>query len=118
MHSLARNHALVDGNKRVALAGILAFYGMNGIRLSLTNDDAYRLVISVASGELSDIAEIAGVLERATARLREEREAQIAEAYRRGYARDRDEDAVGEAGLRVGSTLLAGEELADGEPGA
>jgi len=68
LHSLARNHALVDGNKRVALAGILAFYGMNGIRLSLTNDDAYRLVISVATGELSDIAEIAGVLERATAR--------------------------------------------------
>ena len=68
LHSLARNHALVDGNKRVALAGILAFYGMNGIRLSLTNDDAYRLVISVATDELSDIAEIAGVLERATAR--------------------------------------------------
>jgi death on curing protein len=27
LHSLARNHALVDGNKRLALAGLIAFYG-------------------------------------------------------------------------------------------
>jgi death-on-curing protein len=64
MHSLARNHALVDGNKRLSLAAILAFYGMNGLRLTLTNDEAYRLVIRVATGELEDIAEIAAALER------------------------------------------------------
>ncbi len=27
VHSIARNHALVDGNKRLALAGLIAFYG-------------------------------------------------------------------------------------------
>ena len=43
LHSLARNHALVDGNKRLALAGTLAFLGMNGLRLTLTNDQAYDL---------------------------------------------------------------------------
>ena len=42
LHSLARNHALIDGNKRLALAALIAFYGLNGRRLTLTNDAAYR----------------------------------------------------------------------------
>ncbi len=67
LHSLARNHALVDGNKRLSLAGVIAFYGMNGHRLTLTNDEAYRLVMSVAAGELDDAPSIASVLERGTA---------------------------------------------------
>ncbi|ABW14770.1 hypothetical protein Franean1_5415 [Parafrankia sp. EAN1pec] len=50
LHSLARNHALVDGNERLALAGLIAFYGINGHRLTLTNNDAYELVVSIASG--------------------------------------------------------------------
>ena len=40
--SLARDHALADGNKSVALAGVLAFCGVNGRRLTLTNDEAQR----------------------------------------------------------------------------
>lgn len=67
LHSLARNHALVDGNKRLALAATLAFYGMNGLRLTLTNDQAYDLIIDVAAGRLSDIPEIAAILQRGTA---------------------------------------------------
>jgi death on curing protein len=67
LHSLARNHALVDGNKRLAVAALLAFYGMNGVRLTLSNDEAYRLVISVATGELADAAGIASALKRGTA---------------------------------------------------
>lgn len=59
LHSLARNHALVDGNKRLALAGTIAFLGINGRRLTLTNDDAYRLIMDVASGQLDDVANIA-----------------------------------------------------------
>ena len=66
LHSLARNHALIDGNKRLSLAATIAFYGMNGVRLTLTNDGAYRLIMSVATGELDDVATIAGVLERGT----------------------------------------------------
>jgi len=66
LHSLARNHALVDGNKRLALAGTIAFYGMNGMRLTLTNDEAYELIIQVASGELNDVREIVPVLEAST----------------------------------------------------
>ncbi len=65
LHALARNHGLVDGNKRLALAAVLAFYGVNGFRLSLTNDEAYDLVMTVASGELDDAAAITPVLEQA-----------------------------------------------------
>ena len=59
LHSLARSHALVDGNKRMALAGTIAFLGVNGRRLTLSNDEAYDLVIEVSAGELRDIAELA-----------------------------------------------------------
>ena len=67
LHSLARNHALIDGNKRLSLAAVLAFYAINGRRLTMSNDDAYALVVSVAAGQSSDIAQIAPVLERGTA---------------------------------------------------
>lgn len=59
LHSLARNHALVDGNKRLALAGTIAFLGVNGRRLTLTNDEAYHLVMTIAAGGLNEITEIA-----------------------------------------------------------
>ena len=62
LHSIARNHALVDGNKRLALAGTIAFLGMNGWRLTLTNDEAYDLVMAVAAGEPGDVAKIALML--------------------------------------------------------
>ena len=34
LHSLATNHALVDGNKRLGLVAVLLFYGMNGYDLA------------------------------------------------------------------------------------
>lgn len=49
LHSLARNHALIDGDKRLALAAVIAFYSLNGRRLTLTNDQAYDLVMKVAA---------------------------------------------------------------------
>lgn len=61
LHSLARNHALVDGNKRLALAGTIVFLGVNGRRLRATNDEAYDLVMAVAAG-LDDVADITGRL--------------------------------------------------------
>jgi death on curing protein len=64
LHSLARHHALVDGNKRLALAATIAFLGVNGQQLRFSNDDAYDLVIAVATGELDEVNAIATVLER------------------------------------------------------
>lgn len=66
LHSIARNHALIDGNKRLALAAVIAFCGLNGRRLTLTNDEAYDLVMSVAAGYLDNVDAIAAVLQRAT----------------------------------------------------
>jgi death-on-curing protein len=62
LHSLARNHALVDGNKRLALGALIAFYGVNGRQLSLTNDAAYDLVMQVAVGQLDSVDDIAAIL--------------------------------------------------------
>lgn len=66
LHSLARNHALIDGNKRLALAATIAFLGVNGQRLTLTNDEAYELVMGVATGQVDDVSDIAAVLRAAT----------------------------------------------------
>ena len=61
MHSIARNHALVDGNKRLAWAATRTFCLLNGHDLVFTVDDAEQLVQSVARGEL-EASEIERVL--------------------------------------------------------
>ena len=66
LHSVARNHALIDGNKRLALASIVAFYGLNGRRLTMTNDAAYELVMAVAAGEIDSVDDIAALPRQAT----------------------------------------------------
>jgi death-on-curing protein len=66
IHSMARSRALIEGNKRLALAPIIAFYGLNGCRLTLTNDAAYDLVMGVAAGDLDSVDEIAAVLRQST----------------------------------------------------
>jgi death on curing protein len=66
LHSVARNHALVDGNKRLALASLIAVLGLNGERLTLSNDEAHDLIVDVASGELDDVATIAARLDAVT----------------------------------------------------
>lgn len=64
LHSLAGNHALVDGNKRLAWAACAVFLGINGHRSHTSQDDVVHLVVSVADGTLTDIDKIA---ERLTA---------------------------------------------------
>jgi death on curing protein len=67
LHSLARNHALTGGDERLGLAAVIAFCGLNGRRLTLTSDQAYDLVMKVATGELDQVEEIAAILAGATA---------------------------------------------------
>jgi death-on-curing protein len=52
MHSIARNHALVDGNKRLAWAATRVFCLLNGRDLVFDVDDAETLVLGVATGDL------------------------------------------------------------------
>jgi death on curing protein len=67
LHSLARHRPLVDGNKRLALAATIAFYGVNGLRLTMSNDEAYDGVMAVAAGQLDDVEPIAERLRFTTA---------------------------------------------------
>jgi death on curing protein len=69
LHSIARNHALVDGNKRLALAAATVFCGINGHYPypSLSNDEAYTVTMGAATGEL-DLPDIALALRRAGVR--------------------------------------------------
>jgi death-on-curing protein len=46
------------------LAATIAFLGVNGHRLTLSNDQAYELVIEVATGELDEVASIADRIRR------------------------------------------------------
>jgi death on curing protein len=51
MESLVCNHSLIDGNKRLAFAATVVFYGLNGWSLSLPHEDsAVDLVLDVAKG--------------------------------------------------------------------
>ena len=50
--SLIQNHPFVDGNKRVGHAALETFLQLNGAELSAGVDDAERVVLAIASGEL------------------------------------------------------------------
>jgi death on curing protein len=52
--ALAKNHAFVDGNKRVAFLAVGLFLGINGYKLTATQENATSSVMAVASGEMSE----------------------------------------------------------------
>ncbi len=58
LHSLARNHALVDGNKRLAWQATAVFLWLNGYDVTATDDELFDLVVSVADGSLPDVQKI------------------------------------------------------------
>jgi death-on-curing protein len=58
LHSVARNHPLVDGNKRLAWSAMRAFLLLNDADVTYTVDDAEEMVVRVAAGE-SDVADAA-----------------------------------------------------------
>jgi death-on-curing protein len=62
LHSLARNHPLVDGNKRMAWLATYVFCAKNGVELDANDDAAYELATGVASGSIDDVGEIATIL--------------------------------------------------------
>ncbi len=54
LHSMVKNHALVDGNKRLGWLATAVFLEINGVEVSqANNDDVYDLVIAVAAGQPS-----------------------------------------------------------------
>lgn len=53
VESLARNHALVDGDARSALMALLVFAELNGVLLTLPEEIAVPFVLAVAQGHLT-----------------------------------------------------------------
>ena len=53
--SLAKNHALIDGNKRLGWAACSVILSLNALEISETvsNDDVYDLVVAVASSRVT-----------------------------------------------------------------
>ncbi|MGB6042397.1 MAG: type II toxin-antitoxin system death-on-curing family toxin [Pirellulales bacterium] len=51
--SLVMNHPFVDGNKRIGHAAMETFLVMNGYELVADVDDAERVILTLAAGDLS-----------------------------------------------------------------
>jgi death on curing protein len=62
LHSLARNHPLVDGNKRLAWLATYVLCAKNAVELDADDDLAYELVTNVAAGSIDDVDDIAAIL--------------------------------------------------------
>lgn len=50
-YSLVKNHAMVDGNKRIGAHAMLVFLAINGYELSYTQKELSDIILEVASGE-------------------------------------------------------------------
>jgi death on curing protein len=58
LHSLVRNHALMDGNKRLAWLATVVFLDLNDHTVDLDDDAAFELVMAAAEGQL-DVEQLA-----------------------------------------------------------
>lgn len=52
-YSLIKNHAFVDGNKRIGAHTMLVFLALNNIEVEYEDNDFTQLILGVAAGELS-----------------------------------------------------------------
>lgn len=58
LHSIVRNHALADGNKRLGWLATVVFLDINGTAVELDDDEAFELVRAIAEDGL-DLDQIA-----------------------------------------------------------
>ena len=63
IHSLASNHALVDGNKRITWSCGRVFAIINGCDFEVDVDEAERVIVALASGEL-DAKSLAPIIKK------------------------------------------------------
>jgi death-on-curing protein len=64
LHSIAHNHALIDGNKRLAWSAARLFCLMNDLDINMKQDKAYEMVVGVAAGQI-EMDELVKILKRA-----------------------------------------------------
>ena len=63
MHSLASNHALEDGNKRITWSCGRIFAILNGCDFEVDVDEAEKVIVALASGDL-DAKSLAPIIEK------------------------------------------------------
>ena len=51
---LAKNHAFVDGNKRIAFMSMMVFLRKNGIQFAPDQAQATKIMLALAAGEVSE----------------------------------------------------------------
>ena len=49
---IIKNHAFIDGNKRIGTHTMLVFLALNGIEISYTQKELYQTILDLASGKL------------------------------------------------------------------
>jgi death-on-curing protein len=52
-YGIARNHPIIDGNKRTALLTMYTFLGINGVDFIVPEADAASMILALAAGEVS-----------------------------------------------------------------
>lgn len=67
-YGLIKNHAFIDGNKRIELAALIDFLGLNGFQVTAPEADQIDVVLRVASSEITE-ADFAAWVERSIAPL-------------------------------------------------
>lgn len=67
LFGLCRNHAFVDGNKRIAIVAAAVFLAENGYEIETDDTTLYDFVISVASGQMQE-EEVVHMLRRIVVR--------------------------------------------------
>jgi death-on-curing protein len=53
LYHLAKNHAFIDGNKRIALAVTITFLKMNGYSICMPKEEVEALVLDIVAGRVS-----------------------------------------------------------------
>ncbi len=53
-YGLAKNHAFVDGNKRIAFMSMMIFLRKNGVRFAPDQAHATKIILALAAGEVSE----------------------------------------------------------------
>jgi len=54
LFGLAKNHAFIDGNKRIAIVTAAIFLELNGFAIETTDANLYNFVLGVAAGEIDE----------------------------------------------------------------